>query len=613
MIIKKIEVKGSGKPVASLEFRKGLNVVAGASDTGKSYVVECIHYILGGSEVPKSFKESIGYDFLEVTFEEEGSQFRLQRKLAEGADTLLMQEGSDEVVVLRGKHRKGYENLSNWFLAKLGLSDKLLLKSKENLSTQSLTLNILQHIFLIDETRIVAKYSPLGTGQFTERTLEKSLLRTLLTGEDDTTAKAARVGNESRSAIERKMTSLEELIEKLYPAQEGQQQEIEKIDNEIEGLEAEVEQADAALMSVLNKNQALLETRRSLANDINQLEDKYREESLLIDRFNLLREKYESDKSRLLGIGEAADVLDSYTMAACPTCGQPFLEDTPDEDIDLIAQSAKAEAIKIEAQLVGLNKAITGLQHSVLQVGDALQDQKMKLEEISNTLGGDLRAKIDAVNDMRAKLYARQTELTRARMTLEARNKALAELGLLMTQLGTKEADYSAKESANELDAFLKEVEGVMERWGYPDHKPLTFSDQSRDIVLGGKPRGNFGKGYRALSFSAFVIGLMSTLSQSGRHPGFVVLDSPLTTYKKGDKDRGETDESVEADMVYSFYRDLCDSYNDQQVIVFDNQEPDEDLRPLMKYEHFSKNRNVGRYGFFPPLPLSNGMNNGSE
>ena len=62
-----------------------------------------------------------------------------------------------------------------------------------------------------------------------------------------------------------------------------------------------------------------------------------------------------------------------------------------------------------------------------------------------------------------------------------------------------------------------------------------------------------------------------------------------------------ESDEvMISNNMIYSFYRDLCDSYNDKQIIVLDNQEPDEDLVGLMHYEHFSGNRSVGRYGFFP-------------
>jgi hypothetical protein len=43
-----------------------------------------------------------------------------------------------------------------------------------------------------------------------------------------------------------------------------------------------------------------------------------------------------------------------------------------------------------------------------------------------------------------------------------------------------------------------------------------------------------------------------------------------------------------------------CAGIAENQIIIFDNQEPDLDLIPLMNYQHFTKNVNVGRYGFFP-------------
>ena len=92
----------------------------------------------------------------------------------------------------------------------------------------------------------------------------------------------------------------------------------------------------------------------------------------------------------------------------------------------------------------------------------------------------------------------------------------------------------------------------------------------------------------------------MTTLSKDSRHPNFVVLDSPLTTYKKADNDVETNEESIASDLIYSFYRDLCDSYNDKQIIIFDNQEPDVDLQERMNYIHFSKSNDVDRYGFFP-------------
>ena len=45
----------------SVDFEKGLNIISGPSDTGKSYIFQCINYMLGSSEKPKEIDESIGY------------------------------------------------------------------------------------------------------------------------------------------------------------------------------------------------------------------------------------------------------------------------------------------------------------------------------------------------------------------------------------------------------------------------------------------------------------------------------------------------------------------------------------------------------------------------
>jgi len=52
---------GKNKQPAELTFTKGLNVLTGASNTGKSYVVQCLDYILGSGVPPKPIQESAGY------------------------------------------------------------------------------------------------------------------------------------------------------------------------------------------------------------------------------------------------------------------------------------------------------------------------------------------------------------------------------------------------------------------------------------------------------------------------------------------------------------------------------------------------------------------------
>ena len=92
----------------------------------------------------------------------------------------------------------------------------------------------------------------------------------------------------------------------------------------------------------------------------------------------------------------------------------------------------------------------------------------------------------------------------------------------------------------------------------------------------------------------------MNLLKLSGRHPGFVVLDSPLTTYKEGDEEPEDERDEVPGDLIYAFYSDIAESFTDTQVIIFENKEPDPSVIPKLNYQHFTKSRSSGRYGFFP-------------
>ncbi|MFA1046681.1 hypothetical protein ACDH60_24685, partial [Pseudomonas ficuserectae] len=167
----------------------------------------------------------------------------------------------------------------------------------------------------------------------------------------------------------------------------------------------------------------------------------------------------------------------------------------------------------------------------------------------------------------------------------------------LLLEEQNKYTPESFEESAKPL---VKEIQNILQRWSFPNYSPVEFDFNERDITIGGSARGNFGKGYRAIASSAFALGLMNLLKLSGRHPGFVVLDSPLTTYKEGDPEPEEDDEEVAADVIYAFYQDIADNFKDAQVIIFENKEPDMALIPHMNYQHFTKSKKIGRYGFFP-------------
>ena len=42
-----------------VRFNRGLNVVVGASNTGKTYIAQCVDFMLGGSRSPKEIPEVV--------------------------------------------------------------------------------------------------------------------------------------------------------------------------------------------------------------------------------------------------------------------------------------------------------------------------------------------------------------------------------------------------------------------------------------------------------------------------------------------------------------------------------------------------------------------------
>jgi hypothetical protein len=71
MTVKLVSLVATGpdKPEARVNFRNPAMLVRGASDTGKSYIRDCLWYLLGGDKLPKKIPEAFGYDLLTLELE----------------------------------------------------------------------------------------------------------------------------------------------------------------------------------------------------------------------------------------------------------------------------------------------------------------------------------------------------------------------------------------------------------------------------------------------------------------------------------------------------------------------------------------------------------------
>ena len=83
-------------------------------------------------------------------------------------------------------------------------------------------------------------------------------------------------------------------------------------------------------------------------------------------------------------------------------------------------------------------------------------------------------------------------------------------------------------------------------------------------------------------------------------HPGFVVLDSPLVTYRPPDQSI-EADQEPPEGVVRAFYRDIQENF-DGQVVIMENTDPLDPLDADALDVPFTKLIDRGWYGFLPAL-----------
>src|ERR1700722_7872663 len=119
----------AGKEPAEFTFTTGLNILWGSSDTGKTFLVEAIDFMLGAGSKLKDIPERVGYDrvLLGITTAA-GKDYTIHRSINGGNfrryDGLLKDVPADKKAgdALSAIHTtKNYNNLSHWLLQEIGL------------------------------------------------------------------------------------------------------------------------------------------------------------------------------------------------------------------------------------------------------------------------------------------------------------------------------------------------------------------------------------------------------------------------------------------------------------------------------------------------------------
>ena len=179
MILNKLILSGQNKKDAVLEFKEGLNVITGDSDTGKTYAFQCLNYILGGKTPPKAIPEAKGYNTIILFFSVNLKQYILERNIG-GNKAVVRYDGITEELLCKHDPTKE-KNLSRFMLKILFQStDNIQVRTNLDNDKRTLSFRDLIHLCMIDETDIIAESSAFQSEQYIEKPQGAQFLSLLL-------------------------------------------------------------------------------------------------------------------------------------------------------------------------------------------------------------------------------------------------------------------------------------------------------------------------------------------------------------------------------------------------------------------------------------------------
>lgn len=620
MISKRITIRhvvltGPQKSPADLEFKSGLNLLYGASNTGKSYAIKVIDFMLGATTELPELPEGKGYDraWLGITLEGEGD-FSLCRSTQGGGYELFRgltysYDSASVIEVLAPTQKtKKEKSLGQYILEYLGVYGSQLAKNSDGVK-ENISLRDFVAISLVDETNIQSEKSPIESGDTIFKTRERSLFRFLLSGVDDSSivtvidpktfvsSKAARI-----DVVEEMIADIEKRIENHYP-------DIDDLENKDEALSLRLESIQENYDSIQMSIRKLIEEKSFLSREIPFLSQRVEEIGVHLTRFSYLDSIYLSDLERLSALDEAGFLLSVLEPQACSLCGADAQDQKITQDV-LEISSTRAAAVteisKIAALRDELKITVNDLVKEKENLLKDLPSMEGRLKEVEENIYKSSPEVLDSSRMLNE--IIRDRDHIKIGLSLKAQNNSLNVRLKELQELKkpSKEDKPKLKTSDAATYEFCTIVGSVLKEWNFPGSHIVSFDDKNFDLKIDGKPRINNGKGVRAITHSAFKVALLIYCQKNNiPHPGFLVLDTPLLTYrdpmknKKAGPLQRDEEELAGSTLKESFFRHLASISNLGQIIVIENVDPPRNIEDIAHVQIFY-GVSGDRYGLFP-------------
>ncbi len=584
--IEEIKVSGFGKADSIIKLKQGVNIIYGPSNTGKSYIINCIDYMFGANDSP--IDESFGYDTISLTVRTESGSVVMRRGL--GKKKVVVD--SDDPSVESGEYNiqasgKNHEKTINFvWLSLFGIQDYHSVISNENFDKRVLSCRTFLHMFLLTETKIIAKESVVLSNIPTSNTAEISSLIFLLTGQDFKDSEK----QDSDEIKNAKRTAVKAYINKeLFSLSERSRELTEQLgENESFDLQEEIKEAlknittlEKQIQESVRENQAILERLHICNEELSECK-------VLLSRYDELMTQYNADVRRLSFIVDGEANIEEHSEGKCPFCdGKISLDKTN------YIEAAIADCRKIKLQMKDLEKAQKALQEEKEELEREIAQLLAKKQTTEELISVELTPTLEALNEKLA-LFREIVELRREIEILKKIAEQKSSDIIAADEDDGNAVKFKVKEHLDYsfIETISKDIKTLLEKSHYDNLLTAVFDKDTMDVVVNGKAKRSNGKGYCAFLNTTVALALARYMIENAKYArGLLVLDSPILSFK-------ETDDKKPSDsMRNGLFENLLSQDKALQLIIVENEIPSIDYKDS-NLIHFTKNREEGRYGF---------------
>ena len=554
--IRKIAFSGPGVQRKEYNFKRGINIIYGDSDKGKSYVAECFDFMFGAKSI--RLNASSGYNTVRMYVETSQGEIFLERRLDSKKDSVQIDSSDERYRGLCG-NGLGPAELENFWLRFLGINEHQTVVISSFYKHERLTWNNIKKLFLLKEDDISKKGSVINTQMKC-----RSTLLFLLTGEayesEPTRESDADRQNRSRAAIE-----LMAKIRKHY--QERQQELLEKLNNvpveqihrKWSDLMDRFHEEEEKLKDAVRRSQLLHlkldEARKFLASVRMQHEN-----------YALLRSLYDARIKRQSFTAEGQLITVAQDQApVCPFCGTAHPEQAINAEV---LNASVAEMHKTEKKIQHLQEANRDLDTTIQKQESLVKKLEKECEELDHLISSSYAP---MVKDMKSQLQE-YTELIKLKKELDVIS---VEYNTIETKFGTVNdspvPEYDKFRPRDKYpDAFFADMSNALRdmllECGLEDVHSVGFDKGTFDLYVHWQDKKTYGEGFRALYNSSVAFCLFRLLCEKGVYkPGLLILDSPTKALKI----------SIGEQWIKGFYQYLIRESGCGQAFVIDNALPE--------------------------------------